>query len=56
MGGSGRAILAALLTGPPDPQALADLATGRRRSTRDPLAKALDGRGTPPHRVVRTEL
>jgi transposase len=36
MGGSGRAILAALLTGPAAPQALAESAKGRLRSTRDP--------------------
>jgi transposase len=35
MGGSGRAILAALLAGHMDPQALADLAKGRLRSKRD---------------------
>jgi transposase len=35
MGVSGRAILAALLTGRVDPQALAELAKGRLRSTRD---------------------
>ncbi len=48
MGGSGRAILAALLTGHADPQALADLAKGRLRSTRAQLAQALDGRVKPP--------
>jgi transposase len=56
MGGSGRAILAALLTGPADPQALADLAKGRLRSTRDQLTKALEGRVNPHPRFVLTEL
>jgi len=55
MGVSGRAMLAALLAGYRDPQALADVAKGRRRRTRDPLAHALDGRIKPPHRLVLTE-
>jgi transposase len=56
MGGSGRAILAALLTGHVDPQALAELAKGRLRSTRDQLASALEGRVKPHHRFGLTEL
>jgi transposase len=56
MGVSGRAILAALLTGHADPQALAELAKGRLRSTRNQLASALDGRVKPHHRFVLTEL
>jgi transposase len=56
MGVSGRAILAALLTGHVDPQALAELARGRLRSTRDQLARALEGRVKPHHRFVLTEL
>jgi transposase len=40
MGVSGRAMLAALRAGHAAPQALADLAQGRLRSTRDQLAKA----------------
>jgi transposase len=56
MGVSGRAILAALLAGHTDPQALADLAKGRLRTKRDLLAQALDGRVTPHHRLVLTEL
>jgi transposase len=56
MGVSGRAILAALLAGHADPQALADLAKGRLRSKRDQLAKALDGRVKAHHRLVLTEL
>jgi transposase len=56
IGVSGRAILAALLTGHADPQALAELAKGRLRSKRDQLTKALKGRVKPHHRVVLTEL
>jgi transposase len=56
MGVSGRAILAALLAGHSDPQALADLAKGRLRTKRDQLANALTGRIKPHHRVVLTEL
>jgi transposase len=56
MGVSGRTILAALLTGHAEPQALADVAKGRLRSTRNQLASALEGRVTPPHRCVLTEL
>jgi transposase len=55
MGGAGRAILAALLVGPAAPQALAELAQGRWRRTREPVTKAWDGRVKPPHRVVWTE-
>jgi transposase len=55
MGVAGRTILAALLTGHADPQALAELAKGRLRRKRDQLAKALDGRVKPHHRVVLTE-
>jgi transposase len=56
MGVSGRAILAALLVGHADPQALAELAKGRWRSTREPLTQALEGRVKPHHRLVLTEL
>jgi transposase len=56
MGVSGRAILAALLTGHADPQALAELAKGRLRNKRDQLTKALEGRVKPHHRFVLTEL
>jgi transposase len=56
MGGSGRAILAALLTGHSTPEAMADLAKGRLRRKRAQLAKALDGRVKPQHRVVLMEL
>jgi transposase len=56
MGGSGRATRAALLTGPVEPQALAELAQGRLRRTRDQCASALEGRVKPHHRCVWTEL
>jgi transposase len=56
MGVSGRAMLAALVAGHTDPHALADLAKGRLRSKREPLAKALEGRGKPHHRFGLTEL
>jgi transposase len=56
MGVSGRAMLAALLAGHPAPQAPADLAKGRLRAKRELLAQALDGRVTPQHRFVLTEL
>jgi transposase len=56
MGVSGRAILAALLGGHADPQALAEWAKGRLRSTREQLTKALEGRVKPHHRFVLTEL
>jgi transposase len=56
MGVSGRAILAALLVGHADPQALAELAKGRLRSKREQLTKALEGRVKPHHRFVLTEL
>jgi transposase len=56
MGGSGRAILAALVAGHTEPQVLAELAKGRLRSKRDQLAQALAGRVKPHHRLVLTEL
>lgn len=56
MGVSGRAILAALIAGQTEPHTLAELAKGRLRSKREPLAKALDGRVKPHHRFVLTEL
>jgi transposase len=56
MGVAGRAMVAALLAGRTAPQALAELAQGRLRATRELLAQALDGRVQPPHRVVLTAL
>jgi transposase len=49
-------MLAALVAGHTEPHALAELAKGRLRSTRDLLAQALDGRVKPHHRLVLTEL
>jgi transposase len=49
-------MLAALLAGHAAPHAIADLAKGRLRSTRELLVKALEGRVKPHHRVVLTEL
>jgi transposase len=56
MGVSGRATLAALIAGHTDPHTLAELAKGRLRSKREPLAKALEGRVKPHYRFVLTEL
>jgi transposase len=56
MGVSGRAILAALIAGHTEPHTLVELAKGRLRSKREPLAKALEGRVKPHHRFVLTEL
>jgi transposase len=56
MGVSGRSILAALVAGHTDPQALAELAKGRLRDKREQLVKALEGRVKPHHRFVLTEL
>jgi transposase len=49
-------MLAALVDGHTDPHVLADVAKGRLRSKREPLAKALEGRVKPHHRCVLTEL
>jgi transposase len=54
-GVSTRAILAALLGGETDPQALAELARGRRRSKRDRLAPAVVGRLTAHHAFLLSE-
>jgi transposase len=56
MGVSGRAILAALIAGHTEPHTLAELAKGRLRSKREPLAKALEGRVKPHHRFGLTAL
>lgn len=45
-GVAARALLEALIAGPRDTDALADLARGRLRTTRDQLAEALRGDGT----------
>jgi transposase len=49
-------MLAALVTGHTDPEALADLAKGRLREKRPQLVKALEGRMKPHQRFVLTEL
>ena len=55
LGGSGRAMLAALMAGQASPTEMAELAKGRLRETREPLAKALEGRVQAHQRVVLTE-
>jgi len=55
-GVSGRAILAALLSGEEDVTVLADLAKGKLRKKRDELERALSGRLQPHHRFLLTEL
>jgi transposase len=56
VGVSGRAMLAALLTGQTDTAQMAELAKGRLRDKRDQLSKALEGRVKPHHQFVLTEL
>lgn len=56
MGVSGRAMLAALVAGHTDPEALADLAKGRLREKHEQLVKALEGHVKPHQRFVLTEL
>src|SRR5260370_34238727 len=56
MGVSGRAILAALLTGEADPAVLAELAKGSLRKQRPQLEQALRGHLRPHQRFVLTEL
>jgi transposase len=53
-GVSGRAILAALLTGTADPAQMAELARGKLRTKRAELARALTGRMRAHHRVLVT--
>lgn len=56
MGVSSRAMLTALIAGVATPQAMAELAKGRLRDKREPLAKALEGRVKAHHRFILTEL
>jgi transposase len=56
MGVSGRAMLAALVSGQTDPETLADLAKGRLREKRELLVKALEGHIKPHQRFVLAEL
>jgi transposase len=53
-GVSGRAMLAALTAGQASPTELAELAKGRLREQREPLANALEGRVQAHHRLVLT--
>jgi len=52
LGASGRDMLAALLRGEQDPEALAELARGRLRAKLPTLRQALEGRMTAQHRVL----
>ena len=54
MGVSGRAMVAAMLQGTTDPATLAELAKGRLRTKRAVVARALAGRVSAHHRLVRT--
>jgi len=54
-GASARAMLAAILAGQRDVEALADLARGRLRAKRDQLREALEGRVTAHHSFLLTE-
>ena len=56
MGVSGRAMLAALVSGETDPRVLAELAQRRLRSKRPQLEQALDGRVQPHHRLLLKSL
>jgi transposase len=56
LGVSGRAMLEALTAGQASPTEMAELAKGRLREKREPLAKALEGRVQAHHRFVLTEL
>jgi transposase len=56
LGVSGRAMLAALLEGQEDPEALAELARGRLRAKLPALRRALTGRVRPVHRVLLSQL
>ena len=51
-GKSARAILEAVLRGEEDPEALADLAKGRLKEKREELARAVEGRLRPHHRLL----
>jgi hypothetical protein len=51
-GKAGRAMLKALLDGEPDPDPLAELAGGRMRQKREPVAQALQGTLCEHHRFL----
>jgi transposase len=52
LGGTGRAILEAIVAGESDPEVLAALAKGRAKTKRADLIEALRGRITPHHRTM----
>jgi transposase len=54
IGTSGRAMLAAIISGEEDPERLADLAVGTARHKQAELVEALRGRVTPHHREMLT--
>ena len=56
LGVSGRAMLAALLDGQDDPEALAELARGRLRAKLPELRQALQGRVKPHHRILLAQM
>jgi len=56
LGVSGRAMLAALLEGQEDPEALAELARGRLRTKLPELRRALEGRVRAHHRILLAQL
>lgn len=56
LGASGRAMLDALVTGTTDPVVLADLARGKRRTTRPALRQALVGRFRAHHAFLVSQL
>ena len=56
LGASGRAMLAALVGGVRDPQALAELAKGRLRAKMPQLREALEGHFSGHHRLLLSEL
>jgi len=55
LGVSGRAIVAAIVEGTQDPEALAELARGRLRAKTEALREALEGRINDPHRFMLRE-
>ena len=52
LGGSGRAVLAALIAGQTDPERLADCTTGRLKASRADIIAAVHGRVTAHHRFL----
>ena len=52
LGGSGRAVLAALIAGETDPERLADCTTGRLKASRADIVAAVHGRVTAHHRFL----